>query len=70
MLEGSMRKEHLIGSEHPSGFHSGQGSPKAGSGNVPSTSQQQQDGKTPTRGRRLVENAEMSNRMQQALAAQ
>ena len=65
MLDGSMRKDHLMGSDHPSGLTSGQGSPKAAG-----VSPQQQDGKTPTRGRRLAENAEMSNRMQLALAAQ
>ena len=59
MLDGTMRKD-LIGSEHPSGLASpGQGSPKAAVAGR----------KTPNRNnRRLVENAEMSNRMQQALA--
>ena len=52
MLDGSMRKDHVMGGDHPSGLHSGQGSPKAG-----------QTDKTPNRNRRLVENAEMSNRM-------
>ena len=60
MLEGSMRKDHMMNSEHPSGLHSGQGSPKAGAASR----------KTPNRNRRLVDNQEMSNRMQQALAQQ
>ena len=48
MLDGPMRKDHVIGADHPSGLSS----PKAG-----------QTDKTPNRNRRLVENAEMSNRM-------